>query len=58
MTVDPRKNIFLNFKLFSFFFGFFMNNNKNKITFKENLENPKLGYYYKGIFVFSYLIEQ
>jgi hypothetical protein len=36
-----------------------MNNNNNKITFKENLENPKLGYYmYKGIFVFLYLIEQ
>jgi hypothetical protein len=37
-----------------------MNNNKNKNkTFKENLENPKLGYYkYKGVFVFSYLIEQ
>jgi hypothetical protein len=22
-----------------------MNNNKNKIIFEENLENPKLGYY-------------
>jgi hypothetical protein len=36
-----------------------MNNNKNKITFKENLKNPKLGYYmYKDVFVFLYLIEQ
>jgi hypothetical protein len=39
-----EKNIFLNFKLFLNFFGFFMNNNRNKITFKKILVNPELGY--------------
>jgi hypothetical protein len=39
-----EKNIFLNFKLFLNFFGFFMNNNRNKITFKKILVNQKLSY--------------
>jgi len=39
-----EKNIFLNFKLFFNFFWFFMNNNRNKITFRKILVNPKLGY--------------
>ena len=40
----PEKNIFLNFKLFLNFFWIFMNNNRNKTTFKKILVNPKLGY--------------
>ena len=39
-----EKNIFLNFKFFLNFFGFFINNNRNKITFKNILVNSKLGY--------------
>jgi hypothetical protein len=39
-----EKNIFLNFKLFLNFFWIFINNNRNKITFKKILVNPKLGY--------------
>ena len=39
-----EKNIFLNFKLFLNFFWIFINNTRNKITFKKILVNPKLGY--------------
>ena len=39
-----RENIFLNFKFFLNFFWIFMNNNRNKITFKKILVNQKLGY--------------
>jgi len=39
-----EKNMFLNFKLFLNYFWIFMNNNRNKITFRKILVNPKLGY--------------
>jgi hypothetical protein len=39
-----EQNIFLNFKLFLNFFWIFINNTRNKITFKKILVNPKLGY--------------
>jgi hypothetical protein len=39
-----EKNIFLNFKLFLNFFWIFKNNNRNKMTFKKILVNPKLDY--------------
>jgi hypothetical protein len=54
-AVDSRKIYFWILNFLINFFWIFINNNRNKITFKKILVNPKLGYnkliFYQTIWV-------